>query len=166
MRPEKPSRTTYARRTAATGIGKLAGVMACGVCGCRMSKTRRTKGRNYEGYYYYYFCPTRVNKGQDACPQVRGFRAEHVEAQVWELVRSLMLNPEHLLEDIERMIEEERTSAVRGDPEHEASHWLDKLAEADNERRGFLRLAARGSITDAELDEELGELAELRNTAE
>ena len=145
---------------------ELAGVFACGVCGCRMSKTRRIKGRGYEGFYHYYFCPTRTNKGQDACPQVRGFRAEHVEAQVWELVRSLMLDPEHLLEDIERMIEEERTSALRGDPEQEASHWLDRLAEADGERRGFLRLAARGSITDAELDEALAELDDLRETAE
>jgi hypothetical protein len=77
-----------------------------------------------------------------------------------------MLDPEHLLEDIERMIEEERTSALRGDPEQEASHWLDRLAEADGERRGFLRLAARGSITDAELDEALAELDDLRETAE
>jgi site-specific DNA recombinase len=145
---------------------ELAGVFVCGVCGCRMSKVRRVKGRGYEGFYHYYFCPTRVNKGQDACPQVKGFRAEHVEAQVWALVRSLMLDPEHLLEDIQRMIEEERTSAVRGDPEREARHWLDKLAEADSERRGFLRLAARGSITDAELDEALAELDDLRETAE
>ena len=145
---------------------ELAGVFVCGVCGCRMSKVRRVKGRGYEGFYHYYFCPTRVNKGQDACPQVKGFRAEHVEAQVWALVRSLMLDPEHLLEDIQRMTEEERTSAVRGDPEREASHWLDRLAEADSERRGFLRLAARGSITDAELDEALAELDDLRETAE
>jgi site-specific DNA recombinase len=145
---------------------ELASVMVCGVCGCRMSKTRRTKGRNYEGYYYYYFCPTRVNKGQDACPQLKGYRAEHVETQVWELVRSMMLDPDHLLGDIEQMIEEERTSAVRGDPEREAGHWFDKLGEVDSERRGFLRLAARGSITDAELDEALAELEDLRETAE
>jgi hypothetical protein len=65
-----------------------------------MSKTRRTKGRNYEGYYYYYFCLTRVNKGQDACPQLRGFRAEPLETKVWEFVRSLMLDPEHLLQRV------------------------------------------------------------------
>lgn len=85
---------------------------------------------------------------------------------MWELVRFLMLEPKHLQEDIERMIEEERTSAVRGDPEQEASHWLDRLAEADSEQRGFLRLAARGSITDAELDEALADLDDLRETAE
>jgi site-specific DNA recombinase len=144
---------------------ELAGIMVCGVCGCRMSKTRRTKGRNYEGYYHYYLCPARVQKGKDACPQLRGFRAEHVEAKVWDLVRSLMLDPEHLLGDMERMIEEER-NAVRGDPEREVAVWLEKLCEVEQERHGYLRLAAKGHMRDDELDEALAELDSLRQTAE
>jgi hypothetical protein len=31
--------------------------------------------------------------------------------------------------------------------------WLDKLSELDQERRGYQRLAARGHMTDEELDE-------------
>jgi site-specific DNA recombinase len=53
---------------------ELAGVMACGVCGRRMSKTRRAKGRGYEGFYHYYYCGTRVEQGREACSQLKGFR--------------------------------------------------------------------------------------------
>jgi site-specific DNA recombinase len=144
---------------------ELAGIMVCGVCGCRMSKTRRVKGRGYEGYYHYYFCPTRVNKGQDACPQLRGFRAEPLEAEVWELVRSLMLEPEHLLGDIDRMIEEERNT-VHADPEREASVWLDSIAAAERKRSGFQDMAAEGLISLDELRGKLAELDDLRKTAE
>jgi len=145
---------------------ELAGVFVCGACGCRMSKVRRGKGRGYGGFYHYYFCPTRTNKGHDACPQVKGFRAEHVEAEGWELVRFLMLDPERLLEDIEWMIEEERTSSLRGDPDLEASHWLESIAAAERKRSGFQDMAAEGLITLEELREKLAGLDELRETAE
>jgi hypothetical protein len=56
-----------------------------------------------------------------------------------------------------RMIELEKRGA-HGDPKRQAKAWLDKLAEAETERRDYLRLAARGSITDRELDEALAEL--------
>ena len=48
---------------------------------------------------------------------------------------------------------------MRGDPEQEeVGAWLERFAEVDQERRGYLRLAAQGRITDAELDEALAEL--------
>jgi hypothetical protein len=76
-----------------------------------------------------------------------------------------MLNSEELCSDLERAIELER-SGRRGDPEIEGRHWLEKLSEVDEERRGFLRLAAKGRIADKELDEELAALEETRQTAE
>ena len=63
------------------------------------------------------------------------------------------------------MIELERRGA-HGDPEREAKVWLDKLAELDSERRGYLKLAARDTITGRELDEALAEVEETRATAE
>jgi hypothetical protein len=54
----------------------------------------------------------------------------------------------------------------RGDPEAEHKHWLEKLSEVGEERRGFLRLAAKNRITDEELDEELAALEETRRLAE
>jgi hypothetical protein len=87
-----------------------------------------------------------------------------LEADVWQAVRSGLTDPDQLRGDLERMIELER-SVARGDPDREAKHWLEKLSGADEERRGFLRLAARGRITDKELDEELAVLEETRQTA-
>jgi hypothetical protein len=63
------------------------------------------------------------------------------------------------------MIEEEK-SASRGDPGTEQKGWLEKLAAVSEERRGYLRLAATGRITDVELDAALAELEEARVEAE
>jgi hypothetical protein len=63
------------------------------------------------------------------------------------------------------MIEQER-AGLRGDPDQEAKTWLEKLSEVDQERRGYLRLAAKGVLADEELDEALAELKETRQTAE
>ena len=54
---------------------------------------------------------------------------------------------------------------MRGDSEREAKAWLDKLDEADRERRGYQWLAAKGLVSDEELDEALAELEETRATA-
>ena len=75
------------------------------------------------------------------------------------------MNPAELRSDLDRAIELEKEGRY-GDPEAEAKHWLEKLSEIDEERRGFLRLAAKGRITDEELDEELAALEETRRTAE
>jgi len=64
-----------------------------------------------------------------------------------------------------RSVELERRGA-HGNPKREMKTWLDKLAEVDSERRSYIKLAVRGTITDLELDEALGELEETRATAE
>ncbi|MGI9122896.1 MAG: hypothetical protein ACR2FR_08465, partial [Rubrobacter sp.] len=87
------------------------------------------------------------------------------EGQVWEFVRGILLDPAELRSDLDLAIELEKEGRY-GDPEAEAKHWLEKLSEIDEERRGFLRLAAKGRITDEELDEELAALDETRRTAE
>jgi len=118
--------------------------------------------------YAYYKCARLLRFGKDGCSPDRvrtNHRAEEVERSVWELVSELMQDPKQLVEGLESMIELESHSA-HGDPEREAKAWLDKLAEVDSERRGYLKLAARGTITDLELDEALVELEETRATAE
>ena len=118
--------------------------------------------------YPYYKCSRLVRNGKDGCSPERvrtNHRAEEVEQRVWEFVSGLMKDPEQLQTDLERMIELKRQGA-HGDPEREAKAWLDKLSEVDAERRGYIKLAARGSITEAELDEALAELEETRSTAE
>ena len=44
--------------------------------------------------------------------------------------------------------------------------WLEKLAELEQERRGYLRLAAKGHMSDDDLAEALAELEDTRATAE
>ena len=44
--------------------------------------------------------------------------------------------------------------------------WLEKLSEVEQERRGYLRLAAKGYMTDDDLAEALVELEETRVAAE
>ncbi len=137
----------------------------CGACGTRMHQYASAAGGRI---YAYYKCARLIRFGKDGCcpDRVRtNHRAEEVEGRVWEFISDLMQDPEELRADLERMIELEKRSA-HGDPEREAKAWLDKLAEVDAKRRGFLRLAARGSITDRELDAELAELEETRTTAE
>ena len=55
---------------------------------------------------------------------------------------------------------------MRGDPDQEAASWLEKLSEVEQERRGYLRFAAKGHMTDEELDKALAELEEIRMMAE
>jgi site-specific DNA recombinase len=141
------------------------GAVRCGACGTRMHQYAAAAGGRI---YAYYKCSRLVRFGKDGCSPDRvrtTHRAEEVEQRVWEFVSDLMKDPDELQADLERMIELEKRSA-HGDPEREAKAWLDKLAEVEAERRGYLRLAARDSITDAELDEALAELEETRSTAE
>jgi len=92
-------------------------------------------------------------------------RAEELERRIWEFVSDLMKNPDRLREDLERMIELEH-EGTRGDPEREAKVWLEKLADVDQERRGYFRLAAKGHMTDEDLERELAGLEETRKAAE
>jgi hypothetical protein len=57
-------------------------------------------------------------------------------------------------------------AGTRGDPDREANMWLEKLYEVEQERRGYLRLAAKGHMTDDDLAEALAELKDTRVTAE
>jgi hypothetical protein len=123
--------------------------------------TNRSNGRRY----FYYRCPKRVQHGNEACPQSKYYVAEEVESEVWRVVRAIITNPEQLRADLERMIQLKKQDK-RGDPDREAKHWLEKLSGVEQERRGFLRLAAKGRITDEELDEELAQLEETRKPAE
>jgi hypothetical protein len=132
----------------------------------RLESRKRSKSKGGRRYtYFYYRCSQYDRQGFEGCSNSRFASATKLEGQVWNFVRSIMLNPEELCSDLERAIELER-SGRRGDPEIEVRHWLEKLSEVDEERRGFLRLAAKGRIADKELDEELAALEETRQTAE
>ena len=142
-------------------VYELAGLFVCGVCGRRKTKNRKAKSPPVTGYYHYYICPSRINNDYDSCAQVRGFRAEPIEEQVWEAVRSLMLEPDALRDALERMVEEER-NVVRGGPDRDVRRYLEQLASLDRRRSGFQDMAAEGLITLDELRSKLDGLEELR----
>ncbi len=137
---------------------EVAGLVFCTSCG-RKIHTHTTRSKGTDRLYYYYQCDNR--EGCEAHPRLR---AKKLEADVWHVIQSGLTDPDQLRADLDRMIELER-SVVRGDPDREAKHWLERLSGAEEERRGFLRLAARGRITDEELDEELAALEETRQAA-
>ena len=92
-------------------------------------------------------------------------RAEIAEAAMWEFVSGVLKDPRWIHVGMDTLIEHKRAE-MRGDPEGVAKAWLERIAEVDQERRGYLRLAAKGRITDAELDEAFAELEETRQAAE
>jgi acyl transferase domain-containing protein len=92
-------------------------------------------------------------------------RAEKAEQAMWEFVSRAMKDPGRIVAGMDALIEQKRAS-MHGDPTREAKTWSEKLAEVVQERRGFQRLAAKGHMTDEELNEALLELEETRRTAE
>jgi hypothetical protein len=101
---------------------------------------------------------------QKVCINGKHHRAAEAEAAVWDLVSGLLKNPERVRRGLDEMIEQER-AGMRGNPDKEAASWLERLSEVEQERRGYLRFAAKGHMTDKELDEALAELEETRMTA-
>jgi site-specific DNA recombinase len=139
------------------------GLFVCGACGRSMTAvtTKRPNGKRY----FYYRCPKRVQDGAAACSQAKYHVAEEVESGVWNLVCSILTDPEQLRDDLERLIEQERQS-VRGDPEREVRTWLEKLTELDRKRSGYIDLAADGIMSRDELKAKLARLEETRETTE
>jgi hypothetical protein len=116
--------------------------------------------------FHYYTCRSRYNTGPSRdCGNRKYLRAEQIEEQVWGFVRGLLRDPERIRAGLDRLIEEERTEAAR-DPERDAQFWSRKITEAEVERRGYQRLAAKGHMTEQELGVALEELDETRETAE
>jgi site-specific DNA recombinase len=140
------------------------GILRCGCCGRALSSIPvSSRG---EPRRYYYRCPTRAVNGPGACQMRTNFRAEKIESQVWETVSGILTHPEQLRADLEELIDWERKSNPRGDPELERKAWMDKLAEIDRMRSSYQEQAAKALMTLDELATRLGELEGTRKTAE
>jgi translation initiation factor 2 beta subunit (eIF-2beta)/eIF-5 len=140
------------------------GILRCGGCG-RAFSSAPVSSKGYPRRYYYR-CPNRAVNGLEACRMRTNYRAEKIEAQVWETVSGILTDPEQLRADLEEMIDRERESNRRGDPELEKKSWMDKLAETDRMRSGYQEQAAKGLMTIDELEARLKELEGTRMAAE
>lgn len=148
------------RRTVSENrVWLLSGGMArCATCGNGLAVHRVYHG---EKKHLYYRCYTRYNTGHDACSNNRHNRAEPLEGAVWNGVRSLLADPERLQGQYEAYLERRRRK-LRGDPDRKASDLAGRLADLDEERRGYLRQNARGAISDSDLDAMLAEVDDKR----
>src|SRR5919107_397291 len=125
------------------------GVLYCAECGCRMTVHATLDSRRGKSYCYYR-CPKRGRHGvQKVCINGKHHRAAEAEAAVWNLVSGLLKAPERLRAGLDEMIEQER-AGMRGNPDQEAASWMEKLSEVEQERRGYLRFAAKGHMGDDE----------------
>ena len=141
-----------------------AGVLRCGVCGHTLRPhTARTRAGKL---LHYYSCRSKYNTGPSrGCTNTKQLRAEGMERQVWDFVRGLLKDPERVRAGLDRLIEEERANVSR-DPGRDAEYWSKRMAEAEMERRGYHRLAAKGHMSDEELTAALSDLDEAREAAE
>jgi site-specific DNA recombinase len=140
---------------------ELRSLMRCPSCGGAMGTHTAKRG---DKLYHYYRCHRSVDYRRNSCRQ-KMERAQKAEEAMWEFVSRVLKDPDRILASMDVLIEQKR-GELRGDPEREAKAWLERLAEVDQERRGYLKLAAKGRMSEEELDEALADLEETRRTAE
>ncbi len=139
---------------------ELRGLMRCPSCGGAMGTHTAKRG---DKLYHYYRCHRSVDYRRNSCRQ-KMERAQKAEEAMWEFVSRVLKDPDRILAGMDVLIEQKRAE-LRGDPEREAKAWLERLAAVDQERRGYLKLAATGRMSEEELDEALADLEETRRTA-
>ena len=94
----------------------------------------------------------------------KNIRAKEAEQAVWSFVSGLLLNPEALREGFDEMMRRER-AGNHGNPDAEATVWLERLADIERKRSSFQDMAAEGLITFHELRTKLAALEETGETA-
>jgi site-specific DNA recombinase len=166
---EAARETVRTYKTGSRASGRLwelsGGIARCALCG-RTMRPRPVKYKLKSGgrsIIKYYRC-SRAYGYSGWCEHTQTYRAEALEARVWDLVLSLLRDPERLRVAFDKYIEEER-KAHRGGPEREVRVWLKKIAEADRMRGRFQDMAAEGLITFDELRVKLKSVEETRQVA-
>jgi len=126
----------------------LRGILTCGLCEMHYGGTQ---GR--EGVWWYRCGGRRVERGrfEGGCPS-RMVPGPELERLIWTDVERFLRDPGDVLAEFDGHAEREAAEGVAAAQVIALSHRLDTLSV---ERTGFVRLAARGSMTDRALDEEL-----------
>ena len=154
----------YNVRSASAGrrLWELSGGVGYCACGRRLS-THTNAGRAGRRPQYHYVCSHRRRHGSGACPHAKFHKAEEIEGRVRAFVYRLLHDPEALRRQVLTSLELDRVSLGR--VEEEAGVLLEQIAEADRERDGYLRLAAKGRISDGKLHGYLAELEQRKDGA-
>ncbi len=126
--------------------------------------TQTTKPTGGEITYHYYACNRRRKLRKMGGYTQNSLPAIEVEAQVWELISSLLRDPDRIRGGMNRLIEEELTKRA-DDPERETKLWAEKIAESNRLRAAYQDQQAAGYMTLAELGTKLRELEDTRRLA-
>ena len=132
----------------------LSGLITCAVCGCHCSgRSSTAKGKRYS----YYRCtddhPSRgLRAPRKHSPNIP---AQWLEGTVWEDVRHFLREPGEVLERMRRQREDADDT---GELEARIEDLSARLAAKRKERDNYIRLCARGSISESELDSYLAGL--------
>lgn len=148
-------------------IWELRSVIRCPDCGSVLrpyTNVRRNKDGT-ERRYYYYSCRSRYDTAKKGCSWRKNLPADAIEEAVWALLSGVLSRPEVVAERFERFLGEER-AGLHASPERATAAWERRLKELDEERRGYLRLAAQGRVADQELDALLSEVDQQREEAQ
>jgi site-specific DNA recombinase len=141
---------------------ELRGVLRCS-CGRKMA-THTTRYARKDRLYHYYQCHQRRSLGSMATCRQPVIKATALEDQVWELVLSLLQDPERIRAGMERLIEQEQANGR--DPVEEPKVWAEKIPECARLRNAYQDQQASGLMTLEELGEKLKDLEDTRKAAE
>jgi hypothetical protein len=137
-------------------VWELSGSLICHECGRRMIGYRRAKK---SGFNVYYRCRPGSEIAQ--CANRKSHAAEPLEWDA-ELLFTELLSTGKLLDLFDQLVEERVGRDGRSTVRRAAI--VERLADLDRERQGYVRLAARGILSDHELDEELNRVDEQRES--
>jgi site-specific DNA recombinase len=166
---EEARRIVCSYKTGSRASGRVwelsGGVARCALCGraIRPRPAKYTLKTGEKKTINYYRCSMAYGYS-GRCEHTKTYRAEDLEGRVWDLVLSLLRDPERLQATLDKLIEQERR-AHQGDPEREVRVWLRKIAEVDQLRGRYQDMAAEGLITFDELRTKLEGQEEIRKTA-
>ena len=93
---------------------------------------------------FYYRCAGRYNGGLAACSASRYIQAEKAEAEVWGFVRSILTDPSRLTAGLEKMQENEASSASAEDEE---ASWLKRISKIERKEERLIDLHLEGDIS-------------------
>jgi site-specific DNA recombinase len=145
------------------------GILRCPDCGRALVAV--SAGRGYlrkdgtRKRYSHYGCSTRRQRGKEACSYGRTPNADKIEAEVWEAVKAVLLDPERLERGLDDFLEAEKEKAG-GDPEKEARVFTNRIAEVDRKRAAYQDLVADGLMEREELRSKLDALSRQKTAAE
>jgi site-specific DNA recombinase len=145
------------------------GVLRCPDCGRALVAVSAWKGYTRKDgtrkRHFHYACATRRQRGKEACSYGRTPNAHKVEAEVWEAVKTVLLDPERLERGLDAFLEAEKEKAG-GDPEKQARVFTNRIAEVDHKRAAYQDLVADGLMEREELRAKLDTLSRQKAAAE